>query len=205
MAEKEYTWDDLEAAIGQDFSGGVERTGIEPVEWSTIRRYCEPLELDCPIHYDEETAKSLGYRGVVAPISSVSSTFASQGVWRPGDLTRWPEKDAHGLAKRYESENVALPRVPAPPTTAAFVTDIEVEYFEPVCVGDRLTSKGRKLVSVVMRETSVGYGSFTVFESEIYNQRGELVAKLRNGGYQYNPHPPEKLEEIRKQREAQAR
>lgn len=197
MAEKEHTWDDLTAAIGQDFSGGVERTGVEPIEWSNIRRYCEPLELDCPIHYDEEVAKAHGYRRVVAPISGISSTFTNQGVWKPGDPTRWPVKDAHGTAVR--PAEAAAPAPPAPRTTAGFATDIEIEYFEPVCVGDRLTAKGRKLVSVRVRETSVGFGAFTVYESEIYNQRGELVARMRNGGYQYNPHPPEKLAERRPQ------
>tara|TARA_B100000315_G_C14141986_1_gene391760 strand:- start:303 stop:542 length:240 start_codon:yes stop_codon:yes gene_type:complete len=78
-----------------------------------------------------------------------------------------------------------------PKTTASFATDVEIEYFAPVCVGDVLTTKGRKLVSVTLRETRVGYGAFTVFESEIHNQRGELVAKMRNGGYAYNPHPKE--------------
>ncbi len=203
MAEKEYTWDDLIAAIGQDFSGGVERTAIEPVEWSSIRRFCEPLEMDCPIHYDEEAAKAAGYRGVVAPISSISGTFSSQGVWKPGEPTRWPVKNAHGTAVMPQGQNseAALPK---PDTIGSFATDIEIEYFEPVCIGDRLTSKGSKLVSVTLKETSVGYGAFIVMESEIYNQRGELVAKARRGGYRYNPHPPEKLAERRPQMQTQS-
>ena len=36
--EKEYTWDDLVAAIGQDFSDGETHWGAEPLEWSAIRR-----------------------------------------------------------------------------------------------------------------------------------------------------------------------
>ena len=74
-----------------------------------------------------------------------------------------------------------------PPTTAGTVTDIEIEYFAPVYVGDRLKTKGRKLVSVAVRQTRVGFGAFMVFESEVYNQRGELVAKRRSGLYSYNP------------------
>ena len=34
-----------------------------------------------------------------------------------------------------------------PPTTASFATDVEVDYHEPAAVGDRLTVKGRKLIS----------------------------------------------------------
>lgn len=197
----EYTWADLEAAVGRDFSGGEERTGIDPVEWSGIRRYCEPIELGCPIHYDEAVARAAGYRGVVLPVSA-TTTFTSGGVWKPGSPSKWTIKDAHALFTPDPSP--AAPELPAPRTTAGFVTDIEIEYFEPVVVGDRLTSKGRKLLSVNVRETSVGFGAFMIMEGYIYNQRGQLVAVTRNGSYRYNPHPPEKLAELRAQQRANA-
>jgi hypothetical protein len=41
----------------------------------------------------------------------------------------------------------------------------------------------------VPRETSVGRGAFTVWQREVHNQRGDLVAQLRNGGYAYVPKP----------------
>lgn len=203
MADKEYTWADLEAAVGQDFSGGAERTGADPVEWSGIRRFCEPLELDCPLYYDDAVAKAHGYRGVVLPVSAINSTYTAPPVWQPGEPTQWGTKDTHAIFRRRDQTSEA-PELPMPPTTASFVTDIEIEYVEPVYVGDRLTVKGRKLISVAVRETSVGSGAFMVFESRIYNQRGELVAVQRNGSYAYNPHPPEKLEAMRKQRSASA-
>lgn len=202
MAGKEYTWADLEAAVGQDFSGGVERTGADPVEWSVIRRYCEPIELGCPIHYDEAAARAAGYRGVVLPISAINSTFTSAAIWQPGMPTKWGVKDAH--ATFVAEAAAAAPELPKPATAFGFVTDIEIEYHEPVVVGDRLTAKGRKLLSVNVRETSVGMGAFMVFEGYIYNQRGELVAVQRNGLYQYNPHSPEKLAELRAQQRGAA-
>jgi hypothetical protein len=188
MAEKEYTWDDTIAVIGQDFSGGIERTGADPAERSTIRRFCEPLELDCPLHYDDEVAKQHGYEGVVAPVSMINQTLTTPALWEPGDPTRWADADRNTLSPRPGSD-VEVPEAPMPKTSAAFATDIEIEYFAPVYVGDRLTSKGRKLLSVVERTTRVGHGAFMVWENEIYNQRGELVAKCRNGGYSYNPNP----------------
>lgn len=195
MTTKEYTWADLEAAVGQDFSGGEEVVAAEVVERSGIRRFCEILELGCPLHWDEEVAKSYGYRDLVLPVSAVNSTYTNSGIWKPGDPTRWGIKDVHAIAQRGPSRNT--PQMPAPPTIGSFATDIEIEYLQPVCVGDRLTRKGQKLVSVTLRETSVGYGAFTVTEGYIYNQRGELVAITRNGGYRYNPHPPEKLAQMR--------
>ena len=36
--EKEYTWDDLKAAIGEDFSGGEIQTSADPVEAEPSKR-----------------------------------------------------------------------------------------------------------------------------------------------------------------------
>ena len=195
MTTKDHTWTDLESAIGQDFSGGEEVVAAEVVEWSGIRRYCEVLELGCPIHWDQHAAKANGYQDIVLPVSAVNSTYTNSGVWKPGDPTRWGIKDVHAIAQREPARSG--PALPIPPTIGSFATDIEIEYLQPVCVGDRLTRKGQKLVSVTLRETSVGYGAFLVFEGYIYNQRGEHVATQRNGSYRYNPHSPEKLAEMR--------
>ena len=185
--EKEYTWDDLKAAIGEDFSGGEVQISADPVEAGAIRRYCEPLELDCPLHHDDAIAKQHGYRGIIAPISGINRTFSYPPIWKPGDSTKWPNSDVDARADRQPTGDTRARPLPMPRTTASFATDVEIEYFAPVYVGDVLTTKGRKLVSVILRETSVGYGAFTVFESEITNQDGELVAKTRTGGYAYNP------------------
>jgi hypothetical protein len=79
--------------------------------------------------------------------------------------------------------------LPIPPTTAGFATDIEVEYARQVYVGDQLSAGGQKLISVNVRDTSVGYGAFFVNEGWVRNHRGEQVAVTRNGLYRYNPHP----------------
>ena len=182
----EYTWDDLGDAIGQDFSDGEIHWAIEPVEWTSIRRYCEAIESDFPLFHSDEEARKHGYNGILCPASHIQN-HTGQGLWRPGDPTRWPVSD-----RNYTASGLSQARqkpLPAPPTTAAFATEREVEYLLPVCVGDHLGSRGRKLLSVNVRETSVGFGAFTVFESEWLNQNGEVVALSRGGGYQYNPHP----------------
>lgn len=187
---KEYTWDDLVAAIGQDFSGGQTRIG-EVAERGFIRRYCEPLELDCPLHYDDGAAKQHGYRGVIAPVSMINQTLSTPPIWQPGNPTAWPTNDPDALYSRGEGEGWTAVPLPMPKTTAGFATDIEIEYLAPVYVGDVLTTRGNKLISVAVRQTSVGLGAFIILESEIHNQQGELVAKCRNGSYMYNPHPKE--------------
>lgn len=186
--QKEYTWDDLANAVGQDFSGGETRTAVDDVERGAIRKYGEPLEFDCPLHYDDEVAKKYGYKGIIAPYSAIHATFMSAALWNPGDPPRWPTAEPDQQVAHDPSESRSnAPPLPMPRTTASFVTDMEVEYLIPVYVGDNLTSSGRKLISVNVRKTSVGFGAFMVFEGEIRNQRGEVVAKVRNGGYSYNP------------------
>ena len=180
-------WDVTAAAIGEEF-GGAPRHAVEAVEASTIRRFCEPLEFDCPLHYDREVARAHGYRDVVAPWSGISQTFAAGGHWRPGMPTRYPTADADAVILDTELSGTD-PEPPGPPYSATFATDLEIAYGEPVCVGDRLTRSGRRLVAVTPRETSVGRGAFLTFESRLHNQRGELVAVVRNGSYRYTPQP----------------
>ena len=73
-----------------------------------------------------------------------------------------------------------------PPISHGLFTDMEIEFLEPVCVGDRLTLKGKKLISARPRQTKIGFGAFTLTETEIYHQLGELVARTRQGVYDYN-------------------
>ena len=176
-------WQPTVDVVGQDFSGGIESTAIDEIERATIRRYCEPLEFSCPLHYDEEVAKANGYAGILAPHSGVSSTWIDAGLWRPGQGTRYPMAHPHVDIPR--ARGPVMPEPPEPPTTAGFATDIEIEYHEPPVVGDRLTVKGRELMSCLPRETRVGRGAFMIWQRQVVNQRGELVALLRNGGYRY--------------------
>jgi acyl dehydratase len=62
-----------------------------------------------------------------------------------------------------------------------------VEYFRPVTVGDRLHRRGAKLTDCSPKETRVGRGAFLTWESEICNQRDELVARTRMTSLRYNP------------------
>ena len=185
--QKEHTWEDLTAAIGQDFSAGEKREAADAVERGAIRKYCEPIELDCPLHHDDAVAQKYGYEGIIAPYSAIHQTFSVGANWEPGDETRWPTADPDQLLARDPNQGQRGTPLPHPKTTSGFVTDMEIEYVIPVYVGDKLTGSGRKLVAVATKKTGVGFGAFMTFESEIHNQKGELVAKVRNGSYAFNP------------------
>ena len=162
--EWQTAWQPMMDAVGQDFSGGEKTTAIEDVERSAVRRYCEPLEFDCPLHYDEDVARQHGYRGIVAPFSGITQTWINDGLWKPGEPTIYPTAEPNFNARQNIKRPSNAPQPPAPETRAGFATDIEIEYFEPVVVGDRLTASGRKLLNVLPKETSVGRGAFATWE-----------------------------------------
>src|SRR5699024_11620225 len=64
-------WQPMIEAIGQDFSDGGEVAGADEVEKGAIRRFLEPLEFDCALHNDENTAKEYGYEDVIASYISL--------------------------------------------------------------------------------------------------------------------------------------
>lgn len=183
--EPHYTWDDLVAAVGQDFSDGEVIVADETISSTDVARYCEPWEIGCPIYWDEEVAKTYGYRGIVVPWSAIKQTFSHSGFWRPGDPARFTTSDPDFKAKfgRYTPQENGLP---IPQTDQELVTHMKLEFFEPVVVGDRLHVKGRKLVEATPKQTSIGFGAFITLEAEVYNQLDQLVARVGEGLFRYD-------------------
>jgi len=177
----ENAWQPVIDAVGQDFSDGSTRTAADDIEKALVRRFIEPLEFDCPLHYDEKVAKEHGYDGIIAPYAGLAS-WTSSAIWNPGE-TVWDSAERNAPANRRMAQQ-GRP-YPAPPTNAGFATDVEYEYFKPFRVGDRLTVRGRKLIQCLPKETSVGRGAFMITETEVVNQDGELIAKARLGNYSY--------------------
>ena len=180
----ETAWQPVVEAVGRDFGGDDAVEGADAVDASALRRYLEPLELDCPLHHDDRVAREHGYVGVVAPLAAYF-TFVAPPIWRPGDPPAFAsdERDA-------QPEGVAVRRFLTglePPHSGYFAADMEVEPLQPVVLGDRLTRRGMKLVSCTPKETSVGRGAFMTWQWEVHNQRDETVARFRNTMYVYSP------------------
>lgn len=188
MADWQDEWQPMLDAIGTDFGAENSVTAVDEIERGAVRKFCEPVEMDCPIFYDEEVARAHGYDGIPAPYSGISQTWIAGAFWSPGQpsIYRSPARNETPDLMSQRQQGGMQP--PVPKTSAAFATDIEIEYHQPAYVGDRLTSSGNKLLSCVPKETSVGRGAFTIYESYVHNQRGELIATIRRGLYQYNPH-----------------
>lgn len=177
-------WQPMIDAIGRDFSEGQPVPGADVVEKGLIRRFLEPLEFDSALHYNERFAQKHGYRDVVAPCSSLL-TWTLPPYWIPGEKLFVDE------AKNAQPEKspVTAPSIDiAPKTTGYFWTNVEVDYINPIVVGDRLTRVGEVLKSCIPKETSVGRGAFLIWESHVVNDREEQIALVRIETFNYTPH-----------------
>ena len=179
-------WDAMAAAVGRDFSDGTVVYGADPVAATDIRRFLEPLEFDCPLHYDRDAAVAAGFADVTLPYTAVMS-WTIPPMWSPGDPPLFDDDARDAQPSRSPINNPRLDI--APETSGFFATDMEFDYLRPVIVGERIGRRGRRLLSCVPKETSVGRGAFLTWESEIVTGTGEVVARMRNGTFAYVPRP----------------
>jgi N-terminal half of MaoC dehydratase len=176
-------WQPVVDAVGTDL--GWDAPGADAVEAGAVRRFCEVLELDCPLHHDAAAARAAGYDDIVAPVSSLL-TFTIRPLWEPGGPPAFTAAgpDAQPVTRSFGPRSLGV----GPTTSAAFATDYDLDVLEPVVVGDRLHRHGYRLLSCVPKQTSVGHGAFLTWESEIRNQHRRPVARTRSTEYRYQPH-----------------
>ena len=179
------TWEDTAKHIGEDYSGGDIMVADERVDKVMLSRYCEPAEIGNRTYWDEEVARMAGYRSQVVPWAMVKEVPTYCGNWRPGQPTRFPLDADVDFQSQLAARSPSTGDPPMPPTNAGFFTDMTIEFFEPVCLGDRLTTMGRVLHHVTPKETRVGVGAFLGYTTSYFNQNGQLVAKATQGSYRF--------------------
>ncbi len=139
----------------------AESWGRYPVEHDPIRRHCHMVEDTNPLFLDPEYAKKTKYGAVICPPSGwLAIYFASLGPWPP----------------------VFEPLVPIVPAPGKRIINLsqEVEWFQVIRVGDRLSIK-RRIADVFQRPISIDPEAvWVVSELIIGNQNGELVCVVRN-------------------------
>ena len=172
-------------AVGRDFDDAPPVFQADPIERSTIRRWLEPLEFDCALHYDSQAAREHGYADIVVPATALL-TFALAPMWRPGDLLF-----ASAGRNEQPARSTVTGRITGlePQTSGFFATDVDMEYLQPAVVGDQLCKRGARLIACVPKQTQVGRGAFITWGSEIINQRVEVVARIQATFFRYNPNP----------------
>jgi len=137
-----------------------------PVEQETIRRYCMMVDDDNPLFLDPDYAKQTKYGAVVYP------PFAPVGIMSHG---------SPGMAARTfggEGKETSL----LPPTPGSYFINMamEWEWFKPIVVGDRLTTRTR-LGDVYIKPIRIDPKAFwIVLELQFANQNEEDVCLVRN-------------------------
>ena len=180
------TWAPMIAAVGTDLSRGRAIRGADPIERSTVRRYLEPLEFDCALHHDPDVARQHGFSDVTAPYTSVL-TFSIPAMWEPGQrLFTSNDKDAQPAFSPINGDDLRV----APHLTGFFATDIEMDFVRPPIVGDHLARRGNLLLSCQPKWISIGRGAFMTLESEVVTGPGEVIGRVRNTVFAYEPVPP---------------
>jgi hypothetical protein len=150
--------DDMRAAVGKESEPAtleVDKTGC--------RMFARAVGYTDLIFYDEDYAKSKGYRSIVAPPG-----FFGTPVYKPGART---EGEAPG--RRF---SVPYKRVLNGGT--------EYEYFDTICAGDVLTATS-KISGFSERAGSLGPMLITNRETTYTNQDGKVVAKMYGTVIQY--------------------
>jgi acyl dehydratase len=112
-----------------------------------------------PVYTDEEAAEKAGYPGIIIP-----PTFPTTFMFRTGG----------GLMGVVSALGINLRRL--------LHTEEEYEYLGSVCAGDIITGR-MKAVDMYDQEKKGRSGKlvkYTVLETEMTNQRGELVIKARS-------------------------
>jgi len=139
---------------------GVEsEPSVYEIEKEAIRRWAESLGDPNPLYRDEEYAKKLGYRGLVAPPAFIAQYSFPVKHGRPRAAFKMP------FARNLNGGN-------------------EYEFLKPICSGDVITST-TKIANMKERDGKMGKMLFVIIENTYKNQDGEIVAKARNTGISY--------------------
>ena len=142
---------------------GVESEPVTfEVDKTACRMFARAVGYTDPIYFDEQYAKSKGYRGIPAPVG-----FLGHVVYNPNEPQR---------LGGYVRTDTPFKRILNGGT--------DIEYLESVCAGDVLTATS-KLIDLSEREGRLGPMLVTVTESTYRNQDGKVVARARGTGIQY--------------------
>jgi len=144
------------------------RIGVEsePVRYEVdntgCRQFARAAGYTDPVFYDQDYARSKGYRGILAPVG-----FLGHPMIVPGQSGRTPE------AFRLEI-----------PYKRVLNGGTDIEHFADVCAGDLLTA-ATKLTNLTEREGKVGPMLIVDTETIFRNEAGETVAIQRGSAIRY--------------------
>jgi len=157
MAEASAITDEMRAAIGQE----SEPATVE-VDKTAVRMFARAVGYTDLIYYDEDYARSKGYRSLPAPMG-----FLGHPIFRPDT----PSRPAYVMSFKSPYKRVLN-------------GGTDIEYYEPICAGDVLTSTS-KIADISERSASIGPMLLITGETTYKNQQGRVVARFRGTLIQY--------------------
>ena len=150
MADESLLTEEMLSQIGNESEDMV----LE-IEKSVVMRFVEAVEDPNPLWQDEEYAKKTIYGGLMAPPNLLCTVIAGAG----------------GGRLRVKSST---------PRRGGVAGGDELELFQPVMVGDVITSRA-KLIDIQERTGKDGTKRiYAIVETTFKNQNGELVATDRS-------------------------
>lgn len=158
MTQGSVITEEMKKAIGVESEPTIVLIEKEP-----IRRFAAAIGDNNPLYRDEEYAKKLGYRSIIAP-PGFQPTYS------------FPIKVPPMRAE-------AGPRFRLPFTRNLNGGD-EYEFFQPIQAGD-VISITRRLGDIYERDGRMGKMLFTINETVFRNQKGEIVLIMRGTGISY--------------------
>lgn len=139
---------------------------------SRIQQFCAMTRDGNPSYWDADFATQT-WGGVVSPPAMVE-TWLMPLEWSPSSATPQPRLPA---------------RVPLPGRSMINGSN-DTTFHRPVLVGDRLTVEEELLSVSDLKATRLGDGHFVETLSVFRNQRGEVVAEVRNVLFRFTPREP---------------
>jgi hypothetical protein len=135
---------------------------INEVDNTGCRQFARSVGYTDAIFFDEEHAKSKGYRGIVAPPGFLGLPVVVPG--RPSPASSYSQLDI-----RYKR---------------VLNGGTDIEYLDDVCAGDRL-SVTSKISDLTETEGKLGPMLIVSTETTYKNQDGNVVAIMRGGAIRY--------------------
>ena len=156
----------MAAVTDQDVRAWIGRTHDDPpgdvvVDRGAIENWCVATENANPLFWDEKAAEEIT-GGAIAP-PTMLSVWMRPHVWSPGRAEPGRPLELHFHLK----EALGLPE--------GIVLGNEMEFREPVRLGDRIRTRQRIRDISEVRTNRLGTGRSWTIDVTYMNQRGEVV------------------------------
>lgn len=160
MAEGSHITDEMRARIGKE-----SEPEVYEVDKTGVRMFARAIGYTDRVFYDEEYAKSQGYRGLPAPPGFLGTAVYDPETSNPTFSRRRTEGLKTPLKRLLNGGN-------------------EFEYHEVICAGDVLTMT-EKITDIKERAGGLGAMLITTREQTYRNQDGRVVAIARGTTINY--------------------